>query len=281
MPSISALLAGGEKSLATVSNSARLDAEVLLAFLLGKPRSYMIAWPARAVDVSVEDQYQALIERRRQGEPIAYLISSREFWSLELKVNPNVLIPRPETELLVERAFDIIRLCQAQKILDLGTGSGAIALSLAHKLPALNLTATDISADALSVAMLNAKRLGINNVHFVQSDWFAALTDSFELIVSNPPYIAQADPHLQQGDVRFEPQIALTDGEDGLQHIRRLIAGAPQHLKPGGYLLLEHGYEQGGAVRELLSKHHYSNIKTHKDLSGHERLSEAHWMRAK
>jgi release factor glutamine methyltransferase len=216
----------------------------------------------------------ALFERRLNGEPIAYLLGKREFYGLNFKISPATLIPRPDTELLVELALQRIPPHEPYRVLDLGTGSGAIALAIAHARPATEVLASDASHTALEVARENAQRLGIANAAFVQSDWFAALsTQRFDLIVSNPPYISVGDPHLQCGDVRFEPSSALASGDDGLYDIRCIVARTQAYLQPGGWLLLEHGYTQAAQVRELLRQAGFGEVFSAPDLAGIERVS--------
>lgn len=254
------------------AGTARLDAELLLAQVLQKPRSWLYA---HADDALAEDRiaaFDALLARRIAGEPVAYLVGTRGFWSLDLAVTPAVLVPRPETELLVELALSRIPQDVEVDIADLGTGSGAIALTLAHERPHARVLATDASADALAVARGNAQRLGLANVRFAQGDWCAALGEArFDLIASNPPYIAVGDPHLL--DLRFEPELALSSGPDGLDAIRTIVRDAPTHLKSGGWLLFEHGFEQGDAARALLLAAGYAEVFTHTDLEGRDRVS--------
>jgi len=277
MPNLAAVLRDAEQRLAQSSPSARLDAEVLLAHVLQKPRSYLTAWPAKTLPADALTYFTELLDGRATGRPVAHLTGEREFWSLALKVSDATLIPRPETELLVERAGAVIARSAALRVLDLGTGSGAIALALALKLPHLKITASDVSSDALKVAERNRKALGAANVRLLQSDWFEALPDDFDVIVTNPPYVPVDDPHLREGDVRFEPRLALDGGGDGLECLRTIVSSAPQRLLRGGWLLLEHGFDQGTAVRELLSAAGFSAIDTHRDLAGHERVSEGRW----
>ncbi|MDH3713764.1 MAG: peptide chain release factor N(5)-glutamine methyltransferase [Gammaproteobacteria bacterium] len=274
MPNLAAVLRDAEQRLAHSSPSARLDAEVLLAHVLQKPRSYLAAWPAKTPPRDALAYFGELLERRAAGQPVAHLTGEREFWSLSLQVSEATLIPRPETELLVERAATAIRRNAASRVLDLGTGSGAIALALALKFPRLKITASDASTEALRVAERNRKMLGASNVSVVHSDWFQALNDDYEIIVANPPYVPGDDPHLREGDVRFEPRLALDGGDDGLECLRYIIRLAPRRLLHGGWLLLEHGFDQGAAVRELLSAAGFSAVGTHRDLAGHERVSE-------
>jgi release factor glutamine methyltransferase len=254
----------------------RLEAEVLLAHVLDKSRSYLVAWPERALSREQRERFQELTARRRKGEPIAYLTGHREFWSLDLEVTPAVLIPRPETELLVERALLRIPETGDCRIADLGTGSGAVAAAIARERPRCRILATDLSAEGLEVAQSNFRRLRLDNISTATGRWCAALPreSRFHLMVSNPPYVAEADPYLLKGDLPWEPQQALRSGADGLDDIRRIIQEAPAHLTTGGWLLLEHGFEQGAAVRALLGEGGFSEIKTYRDLAGHERISE-------
>ena len=256
------------------ASSARIEVQCLLQNVLQVQRVYLLAHPERVLNDSEYAHYLALMQRRLLGEPIAYILGEREFFGLSFKVTPATLIPRPDTELLVEQALQRISLQDAYKVLDLGSGSGAIALAIAHERPQTKVLACDASASALAVAQQNASALCIDNVNFVQSDWFADLgRQQFNLIVSNPPYIAAGDPHLIQGDVRFEPFDALVSGSDGLDDIRKIIIQAPSHLHPGGWLLLEHGYDQAAAVRGLLQEAGYVAVFSACDLSGTERVS--------
>lgn len=278
MQSIGALLNAATQRLHAVSSSARLDAELLLAAALGKPRSFLHAWPECIPPASARDQYAAWLERRSTGEPVAYLLGHREFWSLELQVNPATLIPRPETELLVELALERLPPA-ALTIADLGTGSGAIALALASERPQLRIIATDCSAAALAVAERNAQRLHLTaQVAFRIGDWCAALAgEAVSLIVSNPPYIAATEPCWQEGALRFEPTLALVAGADGLAALRTIIANAPHHLLTNGWLLVEHGHTQGTAVAELLRERGFVAVSTHRDAAGIWRSSCGRW----
>ncbi len=275
MLEIATALRQAEQQLRSRSPSARLDAEVLLAHVLGKPRSFLLAWPARRLHAHAETCYRELVRQRCRGRPVAYLTGEREFYSLALGVSADTLIPRPETELLVERGAALATAGGARQALDLGTGSGAIALALARRLPRLDITATDRSVAALCVAAANARRLGATRVHFLASDWFAALgATRYDLIVSNPPYVASDDPHLRRGDPRFEPRLALDGGADGLRCLRLIVQHAPQHLRAAGWLALEHGHSQGAAVRALLHEAGFGDVATHRDLAGLERATE-------
>jgi release factor glutamine methyltransferase len=260
------------------SATARLDAEVLVMHVTGLTRAQLITHADQALAPEAESRLHALLARRAHGEPVAYLTGRREFWSLELAVTPDVLIPRPVTELLVEQALRLIPAEAEWRIADLGTGSGAVALAIARERPHCRVIATDASRAALDVARSNAERLGIQNVEFRPGAWLAPLAgEIFDLIVSNPPYVAAADPHLLQGDVRFEPRAALAAGQDGLDDLRAIIAHAPTVLRTGGWLLLEHGFDQGTAVRELLTRQHLVAVHTDSDLAGRERVTRGQW----
>jgi release factor glutamine methyltransferase len=262
--------------LSSVSASARLDAEVLAAHALGLDRAALIVAASRPLTAIEQQRIESLIERRARGEPVAYLTGRREFWSLPLAVTPAVLIPRPETELLVERALAHIPSDAEASVADLGTGSGAIALAIAHERPRAQVTATDASPEALAIARANARSLGLARIEFIEGEWLAQLPESaFDVIVSNPPYIRADDPHLQQGDVRFEPHAALVAGADGLDAIRVIVRDARRHLRPGGWLLLEHGHDQNEAVAALLKQSGHGDIRLYRDLAGHGRVTEA------
>ncbi|URQ62343.1 peptide chain release factor N(5)-glutamine methyltransferase [Pantoea alhagi] len=264
-----ATLCGGE--------SPKRDAEVLLCFVMGKSRSWLMAFDETPLDAAQLAQLNALIARRARGEPVAHLTGEREFWSLPLTVSPVTLIPRPDTEILVEQA--LARLPDyAVDILDLGTGTGAVALAIASERPDCRITGVDRVADAVALAQHNAQKLQIANVTFLLSDWFSALNDQkFALIVSNPPYIDAADAHLQQGDVRFEPLSALVAQEQGLADIRHIAHAARHYLLPDGAIMLEHGWQQGEAVRTILSAQDYQNVKTCQDYAGHDRVTIANY----
>lgn len=254
------------------SPSSRLDAEILLAKVMGKPRSWFFAHAEALVDLDIQRRFNELVARRATGEPIAYLVGEREFWSLRLKVTPDVLIPRPETELLVELALRHLPRESSCRIADLGTGSGAIALALASELPRAYVVAVESNAAVLDLARENARLLGIgeNRLDFRAGNWFEPLgNDRFDLIVSNPPYVRDDDPHLQQGDVRFEPRSALAAGPDGLDAIRVIVAETPLHLSRDGVLILEHGHDQQPAVvAEIKDAHPEASVETHSDHAG-------------
>ncbi len=263
-----------ESALGLESATARIEVQMLLQYVLGVARSYLLAHPEQELDEMQAADYQALLVRRLSGEPIAYLTGVREFYGLEFKVTPAALIPRPDTELLVEQALQCITQIHAHRILDLGTGSGAIALSIAHTRPDIEVTAVDASQDALEVARENSQLLNTGNARLLLSDWFAGLQgEHFDLIVSNPPYIASDDTHLTQGDLRFEPRSALASGADGLDDIRHIIGQAKLHLNPGGHLFFEHGHDQAAQVRSLLQLGGFAEVDSWCDLSGIERVS--------
>jgi len=258
-------LRAAEESLRGRSESARLDAEVLLGHVLGWSRALLISAGRDEVDAAREKKFAALVQRRANGEPVAYLTGVKEFWSLPLKVTPDVLVPRPETETLVEWALDLVVDTPSPRVADLGTGSGAIALAIASERPDAKIVATDQSATALRIAQANAKALGIGNVQFAQGSWFAPLKgELFDLVVSNPPYVAAGDPHLDA--LRYEPEAALISGPDGLEAIRAIASEAPRHLRSLGWLLLEHGAGQAEAVRNVLADCGFASASTIGDL---------------
>ena len=262
------------------ANVARLDAELLLAHVFGTTRSAVIAHGEQCIGQPEALRYRALVARRAAGEPLAYLTGEREFWSLPLMVSEAVLIPRPETELVVERALALLSEPAAHasepRIADLGTGSGAIALALARERPRWQLLASDQSAQALQVARANARRLQSHQIEFVEGDWFASLgTRRFEAILSNPPYVAAGDPALPA--LRYEPAAALSPGPSGMEALRHLIARAPDHLCPGAWLVLEHGADQAREVAVALVAAGYARVRCHRDLAGHDRVTEAQW----
>ena len=251
-----------------------VDAQWLLCHALRRDAAWLVAHGRDAAEPRVQAAFAALVERRAAGVPVAYLTGRRGFWSFDLDVDQAVLIPRPETELLVQLALEHLAAGAALRVADLGTGSGAIALAIASERPQARLHAVDASAGALVVAARNASRLGIDNVAFHHGDWFAPLAGlRFDLVASNPPYIAAGDPHLDEGDLRYEPAMALSSGADGLDAIRRIVHDAPAHLVPGGWLLLEHGWDQGEAVRGLLRCAGFADVDTQRDLEGRDRVS--------
>ncbi|BBT70670.1 release factor glutamine methyltransferase [Klebsiella sp. WP8-S18-ESBL-06] len=264
-----ATLQGGE--------SPRRDAEILLGHVTGKSRTQILAFDETTLSAAQAETLTQLLARRQNGEPIAHLVGSREFWSLPLFVSPATLIPRPDTECLVEQA--LARLPQRPcRILDLGTGTGAVALALASERPDCQLTAVDYIADAAALAQRNADHLGITNVTIMQSDWFSALSPQrFAMIVSNPPYIDEQDEHLSQGDVRFEPKTALVAGDSGLADLAHIVNQGRDWLEPGGYMLLEHGWRQGAAVRALFTSAGYAQVQTCRDYGDNDRLTLAQW----
>ncbi|WP_313243007.1 peptide chain release factor N(5)-glutamine methyltransferase [Stenotrophomonas sp.] len=252
----------------------RHEAELLLLHVLGRERGWLFAHATDLLDADAVATFQALLARRQAGEPVAYLLGRRGFWTLDLAVSPATLIPRPETELLVELALDRLPRETALEVADLGTGSGAIALALASERPHARITATDASAEALQMARRNAAANGVQNVVFVAGSWYAPLAGQrFALIASNPPYIASGDPHLLQGDLRHEPASALASGADGLDDIRVIVAGAGAHLLPGGWLLIEHGWDQGDAIRALFEQAGFDHVSTVRDLEQRERVT--------
>lgn len=255
------------------SESPRRDAEILLGFVTGKARTFILAFGETELTAEQLQPLDVLLARRVKGEPIAHLVGEREFWSLPLRVSPATLIPRPDTECLVEQA--LARMPETPcSVLDLGTGTGAIALAIASERPDCSVTALDLIPDAVELARDNASRLGIPNVEVLQSDWFSALnTQRFTVIVSNPPYIDAQDPHLSQGDVRFEPRSALVAENHGLADLRTLVETARNYLEPGGWVLLEHGWQQAAQVRELFNDAGYTEIQSCQDYGGNDRLT--------
>lgn len=257
-------------------DEAALDAKLLLQYVLNINHAWLISHAEDEVSAADDQRFQALLKRRINGEPIAYILGQREFYGLIFKTTPDTLIPRPDTETLVEAALAKLPKSQVCDILDLGTGTGAIALAIAHNRQQANVTAVDASEGALQVAKENAQNLALQNVAFALSNWFDALQkESFDIIVSNPPYIEDQDPHLSQGDLRFEPITALASGTDGLNDIRTIITQAPAHLKPNGWLMLEHGYNQAKQVAQLLTQAGFSQIKHQLDLTGIQRVTYA------
>jgi len=285
LPSLQALLNDAAIAIVTAidSDSARLDVELLLCEVLGKERTYLFTWPEKQPDAQQLAHFKALLERRLRGEPVAHILGVRDFWSLSLKVNSSTLIPRPDTEVLVETVLGLALPGNA-RVLDLGTGTGAIALALASEYPAWQVTAVDYSADAVGLAEANRERCGLVNVRVLQSDWFLALGDEanaprFDVIVSNPPYIDPQDPHLLQGDVRFEPLSALVADDAGLSDLRLIAEQARAFFTPSArtakraWLVLEHGYDQALAVQTLLQEAGYAEVRTVKDYGGQDRVT--------
>jgi len=271
MGTVRELLAGASKP---GDVEARHEAEILLGHALGRDRAWLFTHADSIADNDQAERFRALIDARQRGEPIAFLIGRRGFWTFDLDVTPDVLIPRPETELLVELALERIPNDHEFRVADLGTGSGAIALAIASERAQARVVATDASAAALAVATANARRLDIGNIEFAEGDWCAALdARPFDIIVSNPPYIAAADAHLGQGDLRHEPVSALASGADGLDAIRAIVQSAPSHLVPNGWLLFEHGYNQGERVRALLAQQGFEAVQSWLDISGNDRVS--------
>ncbi|WP_115045695.1 peptide chain release factor N(5)-glutamine methyltransferase [Xanthomonas arboricola] len=258
----------------------RRDAEPLLLHALGRDRAWLFAHGRDRVDAAVAQAFEELVLRRQAGEPVAYLTGTRGFWTLELAVSTATLIPRADTERLVELALERLDALPGRRVADLGTGSGAIALAIASERPQAQVIATDASAAALAVAQRNADSHRLGNVDCRQGSWFAPLAgERVDLIVSNPPYIAAQDPHLRQGDLRYEPASALASGPDGLDDIRLIAAEAPAHLLPGGWLLLEHGWDQGAAVAALLQARGFDAVATHQDLEQRDRVTSGRWSR--
>jgi len=257
---------------------ARHEVEQLLIHVLGVERAWLFAHATDEVDTEAMARFEVLLARRAEGHPLAYLTGRRGFWTLDLQVNTATLIPRPETELLVEQALARLPADDMVRVADMGTGSGAVALSIASERPLATVLATDVLGPALAVAVKNAQAHGLENVWFRRGHWYAALgSDRFDMIVSNPPYIAAGDPHLVEGDLRFEPPPALASGADGLDAIREIVAGAHEHLVPGGWLLMEHGWDQGDAIRALLEQAGFVEAQTVQDLEQRDRVTLGRW----
>ena len=262
-------------SLAAMAGLPMLEGRMLLSHVTGYTRTQLITRDAEHLNDAQRDAFSTLLARRLSGEPMAYLLGEREFFGRTFRVTPDVLIPRPDTEVAAEAALARLAGVPAPRVLDMGTGSGVLAVTIARERPDAEVWATDISRGALMVAQDNARALQADNIRFLVSDWYQGLPPAqhFHLIVSNPPYIAAGDPHLAEGDLRFEPIDALTDHEDGLADLRTLVAGAPAHLVPGGWLLMEHGYDQGYATRHLLTSAGFAEVFTARDLGDNERCS--------
>ena len=260
--------------LANISDSAKLDTEILLCHVLEKDRSYLFSWPEKELTDTQLQQFTSLLNKRLHGHPVAHLIQRKEFWSMNFHVSSDTLIPRPETELVVEQVLAGFSTTAPKSLLDLGTGSGAIALAIASERPSWNITATDQSSKALLIAKKNAQSHKLCNVEFKSGSWFEAVTDQrFDIIVSNPPYIAEADPHLSKGDVRFEPASALVSGADGLADIRLITRYARDHLNTAGMLIIEHGYDQKEAVASIFQENGFNSLYQATDLAGQPRTT--------
>jgi release factor glutamine methyltransferase len=275
--SLKNLVLYGQKLLIPSSDSAKLDAQLLLCLVLEQELSHLLTWPDKVIDVSLAKQYLELLMRRYNGEPIAYITGMKEFWSLSLAVSTVTLIPRPDTEILVEQVLEVLNGQETLSCLDLGTGTGAIALALASENPTWQVEGLDYSLEAVKLAQLNAKNLHLSQVHFYQSDWFSKVTKNkvFDVIVSNPPYIDSNDENLSQGDVRFEPVSALVAADNGLADIKHIANLAREYLSSQGKLFFEHGFDQGTSVRKIMTDAGYKQVQTVKDLSGHERVTWA------
>jgi len=269
------LITHGYECLASSSDSAKLDAQLLLSLVIDKEQSYLLTWPEKTIEAILVKQYLNLLARRQKGEPIAYITGVKEFWSLPLKVSPATLIPRPDTEILVEQVLEKFQHHQNINCLDLGTGTGAIALALCSENPSWDIEGIDYSNEAITLAQLNAKNLELSQVTFYQSDWFSAVDNNkkYQLIVSNPPYIDSEDKNLSLGDVRFEPNSALVADQNGLADIKFIAKSARSYLMAQGMLFFEHGFDQGSAVRNLMADLGYTQVQTMTDLSGHERVT--------
>lgn len=261
----------------SASDTSRLDAEVLLAWVCQVDRTWLYTWGDRRLSADQSSRFGELVARREQGWPVSYLTGYREFWGLELSTAPSTLIPRPDTERLVEAALAVAG-AGPGALLDLGTGTGAVALAFASERPQWRVIGVDLLPEAVALAQANAERLGIANAEFLRGDWFAGLDGRrFEVIVSNPPYIADDDPHLARGDLRFEPRSALVASAQGMAALELLVDRAPRYLQAGGWLWLEHGFEQAAAVRERLGWAGFAKVESHRDLGGRERVSGGQW----
>lgn len=260
--------------------SPSVDAKVILASILGKSQTYLFTWPDKTLDDTEQTQFEAAVAKRKRGEPVAYIIGKRDFWTLSLFTSPDTLIPRPDTEVLVEQVLNWANehLAHPLSICDLGTGTGAIALALASELPKASVTGVDFQQGAVKLATRNAQANNLLNARFLQSDWFSALDgQTFDIIVSNPPYIDETSPYLDEGDVRFEPKTALTSGHDGLDDIKHIIKNAPEYLNKGALLAFEHGFDQGSAVNTLLTDAGFVKVKTVKDFGNNDRVTLGQW----
>jgi release factor glutamine methyltransferase len=278
MTDIQTALFSGTETLKTLSDTAYLDTEVLLCHVLSKSRSHLRAWPEKQLSTPQNHHFQQLLEKRQQGTPIAYLTGHREFWSREFKVDPAVLIPRPDTELLIELSLNLIANKTNVRVIDLGTGSGVIAITLAAERPDLEIIATDMSVAALKIAEENARTYQLDNIQFILSNWFSKVIDThFDLIISNPPYIDPLDPHLSKGDVQFEPDSALISEEQGLKDIRLICEQARTYLKKDATLLIEHGSTQKNHVQSIFNALHYNPINSFADLSNNPRVTTGQW----
>ena len=274
MLSIARAIQEASRTLSDTSDSARLDAEVLLCHVLDCAATHLIAWPEKELDKKQTQAFATLIEQRLHGTPIAYLTGFKEFWSMNFKVTPNTLIPRPDTELLVEFVLEKFSDQKELALIDLGTGSGAIAIAIASEKPDWKITATDVSDKALAIAKENAKFNNITNIKFIESNWFEQIDQQcFDLIISNPPYIAEHDEHLSQGDVRFEPLSALASGKTGMDDIEHITSQAEKYLNPNGCLVFEHGYDQKQQAYDCLNRYYFREITQLNDLSGHPRIT--------
>lgn len=279
MTRIATALRLGQQRCAAVGDSPALDAQLLLCAVLCCDRTYLFTWPERSLTAQQQEDYEQYLLRRSAGEPVAHILGQREFWSLPLQVNHSTLIPRPDTELLVSRVLASALPAGPVQLLELGTGTGAISLALASERPQWQLLATDVSPEAVQLARANRDQLGFVQPRIQQSDWFQQLpADRYHGIVSNPPYLAADDPHLQQGDVRFEPHSALVADEDGLADLHHLIDHGRDWLLPGGMVWLEHGAEQGAQVRHIMQQYGYSDVQTWCDLAGLERVTAGRWV---
>ena len=274
MTNIKQALQSAREKLKQSSASFALDCEVLLCHILHVKKAYLYTYPEKTLTEIQLSCFQELVNARQAGKPIAYLTGKQEFWSLDLNVTPATLIPRADTELLVSKTLEKLTNINSAQILELGTGSGAISLAIAKSRPDINIIAADVCQAALDVAINNAKELAIINIKFVLSNWYSKIGDiKFDAIVANPPYIEADDPHLKQGDVRFEPKNALISGNDGLESLTQIISDAKKHLKQGGHILVEHGYNQGPAVKQLLANNGFTELSCWQDLAGNDRVS--------